>query len=280
MTYQLQATVRWQRTGWQIVVLALLLIATSGLAMAQQVNQQTDKERKEAEKQAKQQAKEEERKRKEEEKRAKKLADKKGCPFTPVRPIPEGKAVIYLYKAWYGHGAFPIRANGQLITHLQKGGYFPYIVSPGKQELFVSAGGFMGTPTTIVNAEPGKEYYLELTTRFSAKLHVHPEEKGLKKIGDDLLVLPYLEYERTFQTMEEVYSDPVVNLARSRYHSDSKMPASSLLIDLAKQGADIDVEGEFKGGTLHITRKLGLSKVVIKQYGFAIDCSDQGMSSQ
>lgn len=60
MRYQLQVTVGWQRTAWQIIVLGLLLMIVSSLATAQHPNQQTDKEREEAKERAKQQAKEEE----------------------------------------------------------------------------------------------------------------------------------------------------------------------------------------------------------------------------
>lgn len=35
MTYQLQATLKWQRTAWQIIGLALLLMTVGGLATAQ-----------------------------------------------------------------------------------------------------------------------------------------------------------------------------------------------------------------------------------------------------
>ncbi|MGH9838431.1 MAG: ankyrin repeat domain-containing protein [Blastocatellia bacterium] len=42
MKYQVQASVRWQRTAGRIIVLALLLMMASSLATAQQANQQTD----------------------------------------------------------------------------------------------------------------------------------------------------------------------------------------------------------------------------------------------
>jgi hypothetical protein len=180
MKYKLQAAVRCQRTAGQIVVLALLLMMISDLAMAQneskslvnhplaethQADQQTDKERKEAEKHAKQQAKEEERQRKEAEKRAKQLT------FTPITNIPDGKALVYIYKPkTYGKEKFRVEANGEPVTILEKGGYYPYLVTPGTVVFTAKAKARIGNvfaPALIpksaltLSVEPGKVYYIK-----------------------------------------------------------------------------------------------------------------------
>jgi hypothetical protein len=57
--------------------------------------------------------------------------------FEPIS-IPEGKAVIYIYKPYsYGKGKYSIVINDRVITILQKGGYFPHIVEPGQIEIIL-----------------------------------------------------------------------------------------------------------------------------------------------
>lgn len=140
-------------------------LASHPLAETQQANQQAEKERKEEEKRAKQQAKEEERQRKEEEKRAKQLA------FTPITNIPDGKALVYIYKPkTYGKEKFRVEANGEPVTILEKGGYYPYLATPGTVVFTAKAKARIGNvlaPAIIpksaltLSAEPGKVYYIK-----------------------------------------------------------------------------------------------------------------------
>lgn len=248
----------------------------------QQANQQTDKERKEAEKKAKEQAKEEERRRKEEERRAKQQSSKRGCPFSPVRPIPEGSAVVYLYKAPYGKDDYPIAAKGRVITYLHRGGYFPFITKPGKLELFMASkdtgsGAFFSNPEIVLDVESGREYYLELTTRFSAKLNVHTEEKGLKKIQDDLLLLPYERYVRDFERVWQVEADPAFVWIRKHYPKDTQKV--SHLKDLVETNKKFKMNLSFEGGTLRLSGVSEQIRLVVEQHGFAPDCADLGVPS-
>jgi hypothetical protein len=212
--------------------------------------------------------------RKEEEKRAK--ANSQGCTFTPLRPIPEGKAVIYLYKAWYGRDVYPIAVNGSVVTHLHRGGYFPVVAAPGKVELFMASrdtgsGTFLSTPAIVLQVEAGKEYYLELTTTFSAKLNQRSEEKGLKNLRGDRLMLPYKRYEVEFANIEEVKADPVY----------ARIPERDPHYNPRRLDQSTKDPVEFRGGSIRVTYESGGGryriKLVLEQYGYAMNCSDQGI---
>ncbi len=139
------------------------------------------------------------------------------------------------------------------------------------------SGTFFSNPEMVLEVEAGKEYYLELTTRFSAKLNVHSAEMGLKKLRDARLLLPYGKYECEYQKMTEVYSDPVVYQVRHRFSKDSEILSLKLNDDPTEQGTYINVSKSFRGGALRILERPGTIKVVIEQYGYAINCSDQGI---
>ena len=69
--------------------------------------------------------------------------------FSPVAEIPQNKGVLYIYRnepdsidafkffnySVFGHTVHTIEANGKPITIMENGGYFPYVVDPGKLEL-------------------------------------------------------------------------------------------------------------------------------------------------
>lgn len=55
-----------------------------------------------------------------------------GDSFSPEPSVPTGKALVYVYKAkTYGKSLYKLTANGEPITQLQRGGYFPYFADPG-----------------------------------------------------------------------------------------------------------------------------------------------------
>jgi hypothetical protein len=191
-------------------VLCLTLYGEAGaytnpyLIEIKQANQQTEKERKEAEKRAKQQAKDEERQRKEEERRAKEQSGKRPS-FSAVTDIPEGKALVYIYKPkTYGKEKFRIAVNGEPITVLKKGGYFPYFATPGAIVFTANAKARIGNvpaPLAIpksalrLSVEPGKVYYIKEPGGFKLTVRLDlvevPPETAEKEIRKCKLLPPY-----------------------------------------------------------------------------------------
>lgn len=282
-----------------ITVIWFCFSLVSGVEARRQEKQQmpkedanlTEKERKEAEKRAKQQAKEEERQRKEEEKRAKQQESKGGCLFTPVRPIPEGNAVIYLYKAWYGKDVYPIAANGRVITHLQKGGYFPFVTPPGKVGMFMTSkdtgsGTFFSNPAIVVDVEAGKEYYLKLTTTFSAKLKLEPENDALKSLKDMRRLLPYATYEKQYTNSSEMRGDPVLGTMSIRGVKLIFLPNlvlvtitdKSVKYDYSRDGR-LSLRALFPGGQVSLQKaaEKGPLSFKVEQMGYVASCADRGV---
>ena len=99
----------------------------------------------------------------------------KGAAFHLIENIPENKSVVYVY--WTDDAAqikgidFSISANGEPITDMRHGGYYPIIAEPGKLELsshvnfkFMAVGALdvamAPTKTLVINVDKGKEYYV------------------------------------------------------------------------------------------------------------------------
>lgn len=283
-----------------ITVIWFCFSLVSGVEARRQEKQQmpkqdanlTEIERKEAEKRAKQQAKEEERQRKEEEKRAKQQASKGGCLFTPVSPIPEGNAVIYLYKAWYGKDVYPIAANGRVITHLQKGGYFPFVTPPGKVGMFMTSkdtgsGTFFSNPAIVLDVEAGKEYYLKLTTTFSAKLKLEPEKDALKSLKDMRRLLAYATYMKQFADSSELMDDPVLRTMLTRGVVRLEFRPNLVIVSIAGKSVKYDyladrvlsVRALFRGGQVSLQKaaEKGPLSFKVEQMGYAESCADRGV---
>ena len=58
-----------------------------------------------------------------------------GPKFAPVDKVPDGKAVIYVYRMFNVGGvasSHRIYANGELVADFANASYYPYIVSPGR----------------------------------------------------------------------------------------------------------------------------------------------------
>ncbi len=133
------------------------------------------------------------------------------------------------------------------------------------------SGTFFSNPEIVLDVESGREYYLELTTRFSAKLNVHTEEKGLKKIQDDLLLLPYERYVRDYERVWQVEADPAFVWVREHYPKDLKKV--SRLKDLAETNKKFKLNLSFGGGKLSLTGLSEQIRLVVEQHGFAPDCA-------
>ena len=93
-----------------------------------------------------------------------------GPDFKPGETIPADKAVIYIYRPigpLFGADiklAFPVKANGKLVTTLVQGGYAAYLTEPGPVEFTAFDTGLMA-PSSIfsitVDAKAGQAYYLK-----------------------------------------------------------------------------------------------------------------------
>jgi hypothetical protein len=99
-----------------------------------------------------------------------------GQQYTPVKEIPEGKALVYIFfpgDQKPGRGPdFIISAAEKPIVKMEKGGYFVYFADPGelkltsKLALKLYVAGLLNislAPTESINLtiDPGRIYYLE-----------------------------------------------------------------------------------------------------------------------
>jgi hypothetical protein len=83
--------------------------------------------------------------------------------FVPESVLPEGKALVYIYRPAKTYDAglkyYPVQANGVAVVRMFAGGYFPYYCLPGRIR-FAARGEHTATLTTDIAA--GKTYYLKL----------------------------------------------------------------------------------------------------------------------
>lgn len=126
------------------------------------------------------------------------LAGCGGTKFSSVTAVPADKALVYVYRnAALGGilGNHVIFANGQPITSLYSGSYFPYSAEPGTN--YFSSQAF--SPSAIldmsmnaqfknrvcqINAEAGKTYYVQfqIATTWGPKMTQVDPAKGAKEI--------------------------------------------------------------------------------------------------
>src|SRR5207247_1987725 len=123
----------------------------------------------------------------------------------------------------------------QLITYINKGSYFPFVTTPGKVELFMAefvdrfsgarfgtgtpSGGafpFLSTPAITLDVKAGEEYYLQLSTTFSAKLKPKPAKEALKDLRDKKRSLAYEKYEKQFSDFSALQGDPIFARIKQR----------------------------------------------------------------
>jgi hypothetical protein len=135
----------------------------------------------------------------------------KGPAFSEYKDVPQGKALVYIYRLGERSGyarKYFLHANGQKITKIESGGYFPYVVEPGtvifKADLKWNIGTdyiIEGTETEKRHAtfelkiEPGKVYYVKLFVEehpsyFLPHLLAVSDVVGTKEIIDCKLLQP------------------------------------------------------------------------------------------
>ncbi len=126
----------------------------------------------------------------------------RGPGFQPAYEIPEGKALVYLYKAKvWGKDMYRIKINGERITTLRRGGYYPYIATPGTVEIvakdlprFTALLIPLVTPEVkyILTVEENKIYYIKASSGMAnVELQEVPEEIGTREIRKCKLLPPY-----------------------------------------------------------------------------------------
>lgn len=84
-----------------------------------------------------------------------------GPAFEAVGAVPQGKALVYIYRpsGFIGAGVrYHVAARGERIVYLTPGGYFPYIAEPGEIEFWAKT---EAKETITTDLEPGATYYLK-----------------------------------------------------------------------------------------------------------------------
>jgi len=105
-----------------------------------------------------------------------------GPAFKSISSFPNNEALVYIYKAkGYGGDIFEIRLDGEPITVLKTGGYFPTTVEPGSHEItalmrprggnfLIPALGLEPTMHLTLSAAPGQIFYVKLHGKIRLKL--------------------------------------------------------------------------------------------------------------
>jgi len=86
-----------------------------------------------------------------------------GASFRPIESIPEGKAVVYIYRpnSLIGGGIrYHVAVGNQRIVYLIRGGYFPYLAEPGETEFWART---EAKETITSDFKAGEVYYLKGT---------------------------------------------------------------------------------------------------------------------
>jgi uncharacterized protein DUF2846 len=118
-----------------------------------------------------------------------------GPKFTSVNKVPDGKALIYVYRMFNIGGvasSHRIYANGELVADFANASYYPFIVSPGKVT-FSSKSESISPIIDLVNSKDnlltidainGQTYYAEfhIGDTWGPKLYLVSQEIGSKRI--------------------------------------------------------------------------------------------------
>jgi hypothetical protein len=134
-----------------------------------------------------------------------------GKPFTEVKHIPEGKALVYLFFTSYQDvyvqkvlAAFLVKANNKPVVDLEAGGYFPYFAEPGKLILttkqsyrFGATGiidpAFSPKESFTLTIEAGKTYYVEGLYEYQLFKGASERALKLRRVYDEMEAILKLE---------------------------------------------------------------------------------------
>jgi len=111
-----------------------------------------------------------------------------GPEFTPVPAVPDGKALVYVYRPPHFAGSavsFKIHHNDKIVTTLYNGGYYPYITNSGELELWAET---ESRASITLDLKPGDTKYVKggVGVGFMVgrpKLTVVNNETGAKEIA-------------------------------------------------------------------------------------------------
>ena len=83
--------------------------------------------------------------------------------FSPVKEIPEGKALVYIYRPGSMNGAavhYTVNANDEKVSesHLRNNSYLVYFAKPGRYTFWAQAN---GRREVDLDVEAGKTYYVK-----------------------------------------------------------------------------------------------------------------------
>ena len=84
-----------------------------------------------------------------------------GPKFAPLDSIPEGKALVYIYRPNSIIGGairFHVAVGGERIVYLIRGGYYPYFADPGETTFWART---EAKAETTEYLEAGETYYLK-----------------------------------------------------------------------------------------------------------------------
>ena len=122
--------------------------------------------------------------------------------FTPMI-VPEGKAVVYIYKAkTYGKAIWGIEANGEPIAIISKANYFPYVAEPHQEIQLVSkmkprVGNMIFAHIEprnriTINIKPGDRRYIKIAGALNPEFVEVREEEALQELRECSLVATYV----------------------------------------------------------------------------------------
>jgi hypothetical protein len=83
-----------------------------------------------------------------------------GDAFVPQAGVPEGKALVYVYRNGALHGAVftpTVTLGNDIKIPLSVSGYYPYVASPGPMLIRITN---VGTRSFTLNAKAGETYYV------------------------------------------------------------------------------------------------------------------------
>ena len=129
-----------------------------------------------------------------------------GSKFTPMAKVPDGKALIYIYRRLNVSAIASkhiIFANGEPVTALANASYYPFLTSPGmvrfsSRSLTISPLMNMvnsGDDLLTIPVESGHTYYVEfhIGDTFGPKMILVDAEKGTKRLQKCRMAGPFTE---------------------------------------------------------------------------------------
>jgi len=122
----------------------------------------------------------------------------KGPAFTPITQIPDDKALIYIYKPKaYGMSMWKVKVNGEVITVLRRGGYYPYLATPGSYlisaEMLPRFGNLIVAHieperTVTLTALAGNTYYIKSHSGINPRLAIVTAKVGKRELKKCVLL--------------------------------------------------------------------------------------------